>query len=121
MNANTNKSGVPPPPFGMPGLPQGMIPRTSPPIPDYTLFKTAELTNILAPNGRGMPLPPFPGGPPMPGGLPFPPPNGLPFPPPGGLPPNFQFPPPPGGFPIPPQGFPAPPGQFGQDQGGDRR
>ncbi|KAH8601037.1 U1 zinc finger-domain-containing protein [Bisporella sp. PMI_857] len=97
--------GVPPPPFGMPGMP-GMIP---------------------PPGGRGMPpMPPFPGGPGLPAGLPFPPPGGLPFPPPGGLPPNFQFPPLPGGagFPAgaPPPGFP-PPGQFDQNnnQGGDRR
>ncbi len=55
------------------------------------------------------------------GGLPPPLPNGMPFPPPGGLPPNFQFPPP-GAFP-PPQGvspgpggvggFAPPPGGFG--------
>jgi U1 small nuclear ribonucleoprotein C len=96
--------GVPPPPFGMPGMP-GMIP---------------------PPGGRGMPMPPFPG----PGGMPMPPMPGmpgmpnLPFPPPGGLPPNFQFPPPlPGGF-QPPPGFPPMPLPNQQSQGppgGDRR
>jgi len=105
----TTPQGVPPPPFGMPGMP---------PMPGMPLPPGG-----LPPGGRGMPMPPFPGGP----GLP-PLPQGMPFPPPGGLPPNFQFPPLPGGF-QPPPGFPPvpgaggpppPPGQFGgHDQGRD--
>lgn len=84
--------GVPPPPFGMPGMP---------PMPGMPLPQGM----IPPPGGRGMPMPPFPPGPGMPA-LP----QGVPFPPPGGLPPNFQFPPPlPGGF-QPPPGFPPLPG-----------
>ena len=100
-------TGMPPPPFGMPGGP-------------------------LPPGGRGVPLPPFPTNGVPPPNLP----NGMPFLPPGGLPPNFQVPPPgvPGGFPPPGQpGGPSPsPGpQLGQGPppgfggppgtGGDRR
>ncbi|MCJ1365619.1 hypothetical protein MMC16_004744 [Acarospora aff. strigata] len=74
----------------------------------------SRLTVPLA--GRGMPMPmpgmPLPFPPPFApvaggaaGGLPPPLPNGMPFPPPGGLPPNFQFPPPGGAFPPPMQGM----------------
>ncbi len=74
-------TGMPPPPFGMPG---------GPPLPA----------------GRGMPFPPFPPNGVPPSNLPA----GMPFPPPGGFPPNFQIPPPgaPGGF--PPLGQPGGPG-----------
>lgn len=79
-------SGMPPPPFGMPGAP--------PPGP-----------GMIPPGGRGMPFPPFP-----PNGAPPPNmPNGLPFPPPGGFPPNFQFPPP-GAPSFSPAGQPGAPG-----------
>jgi U1 small nuclear ribonucleoprotein C len=99
--ANRAIQGIPPPPFGMPGMP---------PMPGMPLPGGLPQGMIPPPGGRGMPMPPFPGGPGMP-----PLPQGLPFPPPGGLPPNFQFPPLPGGF-QPPPGFPPLPGGPGFDQ-----
>jgi len=88
----------PPPPFGFPG---GMMPPFGMPAGGPGGFPP------LVP-GRGMPFPPFP--PNMQGGMP-PLPGGLPFPPPGGMPPDFRFPPP--QFP-PNQGIaPGPAGQGG--------
>ena len=107
------------PPFGMPGPGPGGF-RKSHPV--TTPHRAPTHAATLAPMpGRGMPFPPFP--PNAQGGMP-PLPGGMPFPPPGGLPPDFRFPPPQfmppqgmGGGPGAPGGF-APPPTFGGD---DRR
>ncbi|MCJ1251621.1 hypothetical protein MMC30_008856, partial [Trapelia coarctata] len=114
------------PPFGMPGPGgPGGFPRKSPAYlninPSSTSNRSLLTPDITAPMpGRGMPFPPFP--PNAQGGMP-PLPGGMPFPPPGGMPPDFRFPPPQFG---PPQGMgpgPGGPGGFGppQEYGGDPR